>query len=66
MLIFHFILAKKIIKGDDEMNKKGKEAMNELSIVQKEVETMKKGNNELQHKINNDLFEKQRVLVSNN
>jgi len=66
MLIFHFILAKKIIKGDDEMNKKGKEALNELSIVQKEVETMKKGNNELQHKINNDLFEKQRVLVSNN
>ena len=66
MLIFHFILAKKIIKGDDEMNKKGKEAMNELSIVQKEVETMKKGYNELQHKINNDLFEKQRVLVSNN
>ena len=48
------------------MNKKGKEALNELSIVQKEVETMKKGNNELQHKINNDLFEKQRVLVSNN
>lgn len=66
MLTFHFILVKKIIKGDDEMNKKGNEAMNELSIVQKEVETMKKGNNELQHKINNDLFEKQRVLVSNN
>lgn len=60
------MLVKKIIKGDDEMNKKGKEAMNELSIVQKKVETTKRGNNELQHKINNDLFEKQRVLVSNN
>ncbi len=46
-----------------EIQKKGEEAREELNAVNKEFDSKKEMNKTLQHRVNFELFEKQRLLV---